>query len=129
MMPSTKLAPAFSTARPTLRAVSGATALASTKMPSNPWPATSRASASAPCGGHTDNTSSATLRARSTEPRSSSPAARARERVAALRPDDAHTTRRPRRTRQAPIAAPISPGWSSTIVLIDMSGVRFSDRG
>src|SRR5262245_965651 len=121
MPPSTKLAPAFSTARPTLRAVSGAIALASTKMPSNPQPATSRASASAPCGGHTDSASSATLSARSIEPRSSSPAASARERVAALRPDEAHTTLSPRRERQAPIAEPISPGWSNATVLIDMS--------
>src|SRR6267143_1357984 len=50
----------------------------------------------------------------------SSPAALARERVAALRPADAHTTRRPSPPRQAPIAEPISPGWSSATVFIAM---------
>src|SRR5438046_7801721 len=89
-------------------------------MPLKPWPATSRASASAPCGGHTDSTMSVTPSTRSSAPRSSSPAALARERVAALRPADAQTTRRPRPRRQAPIAAPISPGWRSATVLIAM---------
>src|SRR5437870_355959 len=97
-------------------------------MPLKPWPATSRASASAPCGGHTDSTMSATPSARSSAPRSSSPAALARERVAALRPADAHTTLRPSPPRQAPIAEPISPGWSSATVLIAMGSPESMSR-
>src|SRR5712691_4372796 len=120
MPPSTNVSSAPSTTRPILRTVAGETAFASIKMPLKPWPATSRASASAPCGGHTDSTMSATPSARSSAPRSSSPAALARERVAALRPADAHTTRRPSPPRQAPIAEPISPGWSSATVFIAM---------
>src|SRR5438552_4555442 len=89
-------------------------------MPLKPWSATRRASSSAPCGGHTDSTMSATPSARSSAPTSSSPAALARERVAALRPADAQTTLKPRPQRQAPIAAPISPGWSSATVFIAM---------
>src|SRR5207245_1283467 len=71
-------------------------------------------------GGRADSTMSATPSGRSSTPRSSSPAALARERVAALRPADAHTTRRPSPPRQAPIAEPISPGWSSATVFIAM---------
>src|SRR5256885_14595025 len=63
---------------------------------------------------------SATPTARSSAPTSSSPAALARERVAALRPAEAQTTRRPHPHRQAPTAAPISPGCSSATVFIAM---------
>src|SRR5262249_45357272 len=45
-------------------------------------------------------------------PASSSPAAFARAAVASLRPSDAHSTSIPRSRNTAPIAAPISPGWS-----------------
>src|SRR4051812_15816224 len=41
----------------------------------------------------------------------------ARSRVAALRPADTHKTLWPLETRQAATAAPISPGWSTAIVL------------
>src|SRR6266853_4702347 len=123
MPPSTNVASAASTTRPIVRTVAGEIAFASIETPLKPWPATSRASASAPCGGHTESTMSATLSARSSAPRSSSPAALARKRVAALRPADAQTTRRPRPPRQAPIAAPISPGWSSATVFIAMGAL------
>jgi len=53
---------------------------------------------------------SATSRARSTGAQILEPAAIARERVAALRPEDAHTTLKPRLARHAPIAEPIFTG-------------------
>ena len=46
-----------------------------------------------------------------------SPAASARSLVAALRPSGTHSTRCPAPARHFPIAAPISPGCSSPIVI------------
>src|SRR3989442_9590707 len=116
MPPSTKRAPADSTMRPISRAVFGATALPSTKIPRNPRPAMARARSSAPCGGMTetitrlDFTSSGSVRA------SSSPLSPARARVAALRPSDTQSTRAPPATRVAPAVVPISPGFNSPTV-------------
>src|SRR6266498_3428995 len=92
------------------RAEAGEIAFASRKMPSN-LP-TVAATSPAACGGQTDRTtllrraSSATLLA------SVRPAACARVCVASLRPSDAQSTSIPRCRNTAPIAAPISPGWS-----------------
>src|SRR5215831_4723388 len=78
-------------------------------------PLTERATSSAACGGQTDRITSACPAISLAAPTSRIPAAAARSAVAGLRPADAHSTVSPRWVRQAPTAAPISPGCSTPI--------------
>src|SRR5262249_41560429 len=68
-------------------------------------------------GGHTDSTTSLAPATAASVPRSSRPAARARRRVASLRPAEAHTTRVPPWRRHSPTTDPISPGCTNPTVL------------
>jgi len=125
MPPSTKLAPAFPTVRPTLRAVSGEIAFASTKI--------AFVSVAGDLARERERTVRRAYRlalcpprpgrAR-TEPRSSSPAAIARERVARCVPEDAHTTLKPRLARHAPIAEPNFTRMKQRDRLMDMAEVN-----
>ena len=115
MPPSTYVPPAPTITSPTARDVAAETAFASTKTP--PYPATSRATSSAACGGQTERITSARRDSSATVPASSRPAASARRAVAGSVPPTPTTTSRPAPRRTAPTAAPISPGCSSPIVV------------
>src|ERR1700722_5389587 len=86
-------------------------------MPRNFRVATSRATSNAPLGTQIESTASDSSSARSSDETSHSPQSQARLRDAGLRPSDTHTTRTPRETRQAPTAAPISPGCKRVTVI------------
>src|SRR5215470_12033848 len=81
-------------------------------------PATERATSTAACGGQTDRITSACPAISLAVPTSRIPAAAARSAVVGLRPADAHSTVSPRWVRQAPTAAPISPGCSTPITFL-----------
>src|SRR4051812_20312295 len=88
------------------------------------WPTAAPTSA-APCGGHTESTTSLRCASSATVPASVSPATPARAAVASLRPSDAQSTSMPRCRNTAPIAAPISPGCSRPTTLA-MTNVQVS---
>ena len=96
--PSTKRPPAPSTTARIPATVAGDTAFASTNSP--PRPATSRATARAACGGHTDRTMSDAAASRGGRADVAQAGARPRARaVAALRPSPAHSTSWPALTQ------------------------------
>ena len=68
--------------------------------------------------------------ARRCSSRRSSPAACARAPSPSLRPSDAHSTSIPRCRNTAPIAAPISPGWSrpTTSPMTEVASIRHDSR-
>jgi hypothetical protein len=88
------------------RAVTGDTALASTKTLRNPSVATLPASSSAACGGHTEMITSLADTSAASVCISVNDACAARCRVAAPRPADAHNTCAPP-AAAAPIVTPI----------------------
>ena len=129
MPPSTKVAPPFSTIPPISRAVAGETALPSTYVPAKRSAATWDATSTAACGGQTERITSLARTTDPTEPASSSPAALARLRVAALRPSPAHSTRAPVDRTAAPTMLPISPGFRSPIVVMSHLPGEPASRG
>src|SRR5437867_2425076 len=117
MPPSTYRAPPSATTSPIARVVAGETALPSTYVPPKPSAATSRAMSIAFAGGQTDRITSLCATSCASVPASSRPADCARLPVAGLRPPDTHNTRAPPTRAASPTTLPISPGWSSPIVL------------
>ena len=77
-------------------------------------------------GGQTETITSLAATTAATVPRSSRSEARARRRLASLRPADGHTTRMPPARRHAPTTEPISPGCSSPTVLAILSLLPFA---
>jgi hypothetical protein len=101
--------------------VAGEIALASVYTPPNPARATSRATSSAACGGHTETITPARPASPASPPSAAvSPAAPARAALAGLRPSGTHSTVCPAATRHCPTAAPISPGCSNPTVVLSI---------
>lgn len=128
--PSTKVAPDEVRLSPIRRAVCGATALASMKMPWKCNRPTVVATSAAEAGGQTETTTFAPCSATGSDSTSVSPALAARSLVAGLRPSLTHLTWWPAAINALPIDAPMAPGCSKTIVCIrSFWQAAFSDRG